>query len=115
MSEDVQKAIATIMKNAQSMMSNGNGKQQYEAMLAKQKETIVTAQAGGERVKASVNLQLTVTAIDISAEGWAESPEVLSGLIISAVNEAINLAKKEGKAQMSGMAKMMGLPSAADQ
>lgn len=70
-----------------------------------------TATVGGGVVKATVKGLSTVTSIAIDPEVIdPDDAETLEDLVVSAVNEALNMAQKENESRMKQMTGGAGMP-----
>jgi nucleoid-associated protein EbfC len=103
-----QEMMASFMKNAKKMQEDLQ--QAYEQMAQKNKDITVTAKAGGDLVTAEVNLKMQLTNLILKPELYNEKPEVISELIIAAVNQGITIAQERVKGEMLNLSKQMGLP-----
>ncbi len=101
--------IGDIMKQAQQIQS------QLSQVQEKAARKTVTATAGGSMVRAEVNggLELVSLTIDpILLDGEEPDVEMLQDLVIAAVNQGINQAKKmmaEEVGKLTGGLKIPGL------
>lgn len=103
-----QSMFQNLVKNAQSIKDNLSDA--YKEMAEKNKEKTVQASAGGDYVIATVNYNLEVKGLEYKPELFKEDPEVVSELIISAINAGLSKAKEAVREEMSAMQKKMGLP-----
>jgi nucleoid-associated protein EbfC len=98
---DIQK-LAKQAQQAQEQMEKASatlGEKEYEAT------------SGGEAVKVTVNGKLEVQKIDIKPEVVdPEEIDILSDMIIAAVNEAIKKANTEKESVMQSISGQMNLP-----
>lgn len=89
-------SMQALMKQANQMQIKM--KKTQEDLAAKE----YTASSGGDGVKATANGLNKITKIEINPEVISSSDaEMLQDLVVSAVNEALNLAKKEYDNEMS--------------
>jgi len=94
---DLKTMMSQLMQNAQKMQ---------ETM--RQSDKVITAKAGGDLVAADVNMQMQVTRLALAPTLFAETPEVVSDLIMAAINSALQNAKESMKQEMLESAKKMG-------
>lgn len=74
--------------------------------IAKEMESrFVTAEAGGGRVKVRMNLKKQVQELHMDPALFNEKPDVVSGLVIAAFNQAVFDADEEAKKEMMNMSK----------
>lgn len=103
-----QSMMQNLMQNAQQMKDNLSSA--YQEMTEKNKEKTVQASAGGDLVTSTVNYGLEVVNLDCKSELFQEEPEVISELIVSAVNASLHKAKEAVREEMAAVSKKMGLP-----
>jgi nucleoid-associated protein EbfC len=94
--------------------------QQLQAQMAKAQEELknetVEASAGGGRVTVTATGDLQITEIKIAPEAIdPDDPEMLSDMVLAAVNEALRSAQALAQSKLGGMAGLgdlggMGLP-----
>jgi DNA-binding YbaB/EbfC family protein len=85
--------------------------EQMEKASAELEEKEYSATSGGEAVKVTVNGKLEVQKIDIKPEVVdPEEIDMLSDMIIAAVNEAIKKANTEKETVMQNISGQMNLP-----
>ena len=106
---DLQQMMSSFFQNAQKMQEGL--KSAYQEMLDKKQDVEVEGKAGGELVKAYVNLKIQVTRLEIKPEAYQEDAAVLNELIVSAINQAIHNAQQEVKKEMMNAGKTMGMPA----
>lgn len=102
----------------QSMMSNfmqNSGKVQemvkaYQDMASKSSDKVVEGKAGGDLVIAHVSLKMQLVRLELKPAVFEEKQEVISELIVGAVNQGLHLAQQTMRQEMSDIAKKMGLP-----
>ena len=99
--------LQQLARQAQKMQ------EQMEAITAELEEKEYTATSGGDAVKATVTGKLEVKAVEIKPEVIdPDDAEMLSDLVIAAVNEALRAAstdKAERMEKISGGLNMPGL------
>lgn len=105
---DFQSMMSSFMENAKKLQDNLKGA--YQDISEKHKDRVVSGVAGGDLVKADVNLKLQLTNIELKPELFQEKPEVISELIVSATNQALQRAQEMVREEMMSMTKKMGLP-----
>ncbi len=98
--------------NMQSMLRQAQKMQEDMATLQADLETReYTATVGGGAVTATVDGKHTVKQVDISPEVVdPEDVEMLSDLVVAAVNEAIRQAISESEAEMGKLTGGMNMP-----
>lgn len=106
--KDFQEMMATFMQNAKKMQEDLQ--KAYEQMAQKNKDITVIGKAGGDLVVAEVNLKMQVTKLDLKPALFNEKPEVITDLIMAAVNQGIATAQEKVKNEMMSLSKQMGLP-----
>ena len=111
MSEKIQDAVKTLMETARSSMQEETKKSVYQQMVQKQQTTLMNGYSDDAQVMAKINLQFDLVELTLSEDAMKNSPDALSLQIRIAVNQAMQLAKKEAAEQMASMMKLMGLPS----
>ncbi len=89
--------------------------QQMQAEMARVQEELATetveASAGGGAVKVTANGAGEIAKIEIAAEAIdPDDPELLSDLILGAVNEALRSANNLAQSRLGGLAGGLGLP-----
>ena len=94
---DLKTMMSQLMQNAQKMQ---------ETMQKSDK--VITAKAGGDLVVADVNMQMQLKRLALAPALFTESPEVISELIMGAINTALQNAKETMKQEMLETAKKMG-------
>ena len=72
--------------------------------------TEFTAESGAGIVKATCNGNHKVTKIEITNEAYAEGKEILSDLIVAAVNKAHEKAEKATQDKMRNLTQSLGIP-----
>lgn len=93
-----------MMKQLQQMQAR---MAQVQQQLA---EMTVTGSAGGGVVTATVDGQQNVRAITIQPEALEEGAEMLSDLVLAAVNDAMEQSRQQAAAQMGQLTAGLGLP-----
>ncbi len=97
--------IAQMMKQAQKLQSK------MAEMQAELGNRIVTAQAGGGMVEATVNGRQELLGLRIDPEVVsADDVEMLQDLILAAVNEALNRSREMMAQEMSKLTGGMQIP-----
>jgi len=96
-SNDLKNMMAQLMQNAQKMQEN-----------MRQSDKIVTGKSGGGLVEADANMQMQIVRLTLAPSLFEEKPEVISDLIMAAVNSAMQNAKEAVKQEMMEAAKKMG-------
>lgn len=67
--------------------------------------------SGGGAVKATMQGESTLLSLTVDPEVYKESdPEMLQEMIVSAVNQALKVAKEDNEAEMKKIAGPMSLP-----
>lgn len=94
---DLKTMMSQLMQNAQKMQ---------ETM--RQSDKIVTAKAGGDLVIADANMQMQITRLELAPALFAESPGVITELIMAAINSVLQNAKDAMKQEMLEATKKMG-------
>jgi DNA-binding YbaB/EbfC family protein len=99
------------MKNQQQMMKQ---LQQVQARMAKMQEELndvaVTGTAGGGVVSITADGHQKVLSVVIEPEALEEGVELLSDLILAAVNDALDKSRAAAAANMSQLTAGLGLP-----
>ncbi|MGE3318987.1 MAG: YbaB/EbfC family nucleoid-associated protein [Candidatus Berkiella sp.] len=96
-SNDLKKMMTELMQNAQKMQEN-----------MQHSNKIVTGKSGGGLVEADANMQMQIVRLALNPPLFEEKPEVMSDLIMAAVNAALQSAKETVKQEMMEAAKKMG-------
>src|SRR5262249_39064547 len=96
------------MQNMQKVQENLQ--KAYQEVAEKGAEKIVLGKAGGDLVTAKVNLKLELVGLDLHPSLYEETSEVIGELILGAVNQALEVAKKSMKQEMMEAAKNAGFP-----
>jgi DNA-binding YbaB/EbfC family protein len=97
--------IAQMMKQAQKLQSK------MAEMQAELGNRLVTAQAGGGMVEATVNGRQELLGLRIDPEVVsADDVEMLQDLILAAVNEALNRSREMMAQEMSKLTGGMQIP-----
>lgn len=86
---DLKAMMTSLMQNAQKMQEN-------------MRDKIVTGCAGGDLVVVDVNLKMQVTRLALAPALFAEKPEVISELVMGAVNQALQNAEQMLKKEIGG-------------
>lgn len=86
---DLKAMMASLMQNAQKMQEN-------------MRDKIVTGRAGGDLVVVEVNLKMQITRLTLAPALFAEKPEVISELVMGAVNSALQNAEQMLKKEIGG-------------
>jgi len=88
--------------------------QQMQARMARMQEELggltVTGTAGGGAVTVVVNGHQQVQSVAIQAEVLEEGPELLSDLVLAAVNSALDQSRDLATRQMSQLTAGLNLP-----
>ncbi|MCS5712283.1 YbaB/EbfC family nucleoid-associated protein [Candidatus Berkiella aquae] len=95
---DLKAMMNTLLQNAQKIQEN----------MRHQSDKIVTGQAGGDLVIVDVNLKMQITRLALAPTLFEEKPEVISELIMGAVNQALQNAGQMVKQEMMEATKQMG-------
>lgn len=95
---DLKAMMNTLMQNAQKIQEN----------MRQQSDKIVTGHAGGDLVVVDVNLKMQITRLALAPSLFEEKPEVISELIMGAVNQALQNAGQMVKQEMMEATKQMG-------
>jgi DNA-binding YbaB/EbfC family protein len=99
------------MKNQQQMMKQ---LQQVQARMAKMQEELndvtVTGTAGGGVVSITADGHQKVLSVAIEPEALEEGVELLSDLILAAINDALDKSRAAAAANMSQLTAGLGLP-----
>ena len=82
----------------------------YQDLAKKHTEITVEGTAGGDLVCVTANLKMEVVRIAFGPGLMAEKPEVISELIMAAVNSALSKAQNKLKEEMLAMGKKMAFP-----
>lgn len=99
------------MQNQKNMMKQLQ--QMNERMAKMQAElnaTEVTGTAGGGAVTVTANGQQEVTAVVIEPEAIEEGAELLSDMVLAAVNQALTAARELQASEMGKLTAGLGLP-----
>ncbi|MEW4489202.1 YbaB/EbfC family nucleoid-associated protein [Thalassoglobus sp. JC818] len=104
------------LSNLASLMANaGQIQEQAEEMQARLRERRVEANAGGGMVRVEMSGDQKVTSIQIEQSLFdSGDKEMLEDLVLSATNQALDLAKQAAAEEMSGMASGLGIPGLGD-
>lgn len=94
---DLKAMMNTLMQNAQKMQENMH-----------HSDKTVTGRAGGDLVVVDVNLKMQITRLSLAPALFEEKPEVISELIMGAVNSAFQNAGQMVKQEMLEATKKMG-------
>lgn len=86
---DLKAMMTSLMQNAQKMQEN-------------MRDKIVTGKAGGDLVVVDVNLKMQITRLALAPALFAEKPEVISELVMGAVNCALQNAEQMLKKEIGG-------------
>lgn len=105
---DFQSMMSSFMENAKKLQDNLKGA--YQDISEKNKDRTVSGVAGGDLVSVEVNLKLQIKNIEMKPELFQEKPEVISELIASAANQALQRAQEMVREEMMSMTQKMGLP-----
>lgn len=110
MSDDnnFQSMMQNFMKNAKQIQEGLSGA--YQQMAQKNKDKIVEGYAGGDMVTAHVNYQLELQSIAFKDGLLNEDPQVVSELIVAAVNNGMQKAKEAVRQEMMSLAGTMPTP-----
>ncbi|MFN2582270.1 MAG: YbaB/EbfC family nucleoid-associated protein [Candidatus Dormibacteria bacterium] len=88
--------------------------QQMQARMAKAQEELaamtITGSAGGGVVTVTVDGQQNVREVRIEPEALEEGAEMLSDLVLAAVNEAMEQSRQRAATQMGQLTSGLGLP-----
>ena len=88
--------------------------QQMQARMAKMQEELaemtITGSAGGGVVTVTVDGQQNVRAVNIEPEALEEGAEMLSDLVLAAVNDAMEQSRQQAASQMGQLTAGLGLP-----
>jgi DNA-binding YbaB/EbfC family protein len=88
--------------------------QQMQARMARVQEELaemtVTGSAGGGVVTVTVDGQQNVRSVTIEPEALEEGAEMLSDLVLAAVNDAMEQSRQQAAAQMGQLTAGLGLP-----
>ncbi|MFI4937107.1 MAG: YbaB/EbfC family nucleoid-associated protein [Candidatus Berkiellales bacterium] len=106
--DDMQSMMASFMQNAKKMQDSL--RQAYEELSEKNKDRSVFGKAGGDLVVAQVNLKMQLVNLALKPELFNEKPDVISQLIVAAVNQGLFEAQQTVKQEMMEMTKKVGLP-----
>lgn len=93
-----------MMKQLQQMQARMAQVQQQLAELT------VTGSAGGGVVTVTVDGQQNVRAVTIEPEALEEGAEMLSDLVLAAVNDAMEQSRQQAATQMGQLTAGLGLP-----
>ncbi len=88
------------MNNLKSMMSSfmENAQKLQENM----KDKVVTGRAGGDLVVVDANLKMQITRLELAPALFEEKPEVITELVMGAVNQALQNAQQMLKQEIGG-------------
>ena len=88
--------------------------QQMQARMAKMQEELaemtITGSAGGGVVTVTVDGQQNVRGVTIEPEALEEGAELLSDLVLAAVNDAMEQSRQRAASQMGQLTAGLGLP-----
>ena len=88
--------------------------QQMQARMAKVQEELaemtITGSAGGGVVTVTVDGQQNVRGVTIEPEALEEGAEMLSDLVLAAVNDAMEQSRQRAASQMGQLTAGLGLP-----
>ena len=88
--------------------------QQMQAKMARVQEQLseitVTGSAGGGVVTATVDGHQNVRGVTIEPEALEEGAEMLSDLVLAAVNDAMEQSRQQAATQMGQLTAGLGLP-----
>lgn len=88
--------------------------QQMQARMAKMQEELdeatVTGTAGGGAVSVTVNGQQKVMSVSIEPDALEEGAELLSDMVLAAVNDAMDKSRELAAQQMGQLTAGLGLP-----
>lgn len=98
-SNDFQNMMKQFMQNASKI------KESYKALSEQNKHKTVEASAGGDWVTAKVNLKLELVGIKFKKELLENELSVVEELVVGAVNQGLEKAKKQVESEMLNVAK----------
>lgn len=81
--------MSSFMENAQKMQED-------------MKDKIVTGRAGGDLVVVDANLKMQITRLVLAPSLFEEKPEVITELVMGAVNQALQNAQQMLKQEIGG-------------
>lgn len=107
MSDDnnFQSMMQNFMKNAKQIQDGLSGA--YQQMAQKNKDKFVEGYAGGDMVVAIVDYQLELKKVTFKDGLFNEDPQVVSELVVAAVNNGMQKAKEAVRTEMMSMAQGM--------
>ena len=101
-----------VMPNPQQNMMKQL--QQMQARMARMQEELaemtITGSAGGGAVTVTVDGQQNVRSVTIEPEALEEGAELLSDLVLAAVNDAMEQSRSQAASQMGQLTAGLGLP-----
>lgn len=105
---DFQSMMQSFMQNAKKFQEQISGA--YQKITQDHQDKLIEGEAGGGLAKAWVNLKLQVTRIECTPELLKEDSEIMSELVVAAVNVALQKAKQTLKEEMRDVTQKMGIP-----
>lgn len=81
--------MSSFMENAQKLQEN-------------MKDKVVTGRAGGDLVVVDANLKMQITRLELAPSLFEEKPEVITELVMGAVNQALQNAQQMLKQEIGG-------------
>lgn len=100
-----QSMMQNFMKNAKQIQEGLSGA--YQQMAQKNKDKIVEGYAGGDMITAKVDYQLELRSIEFKEGVLQEDAQVVSELIVAAVNNGMQKAKEAVRQEMLAMTQNM--------
>lgn len=106
--KDIQSTMSFLMKNGGKIKEMG---QQYQDMLRRNEliEVVGRAALGDLEVRATVTLSLRVQRLEIP-EAVRNAPDLLNGLVLSAINNALDIARTRVQQETQALSSSLGLP-----